>query len=96
MIFNVTWKNVIDAAIWKDLCKHRWYNPQSVQDLLRAMRNKKSHYHELDAEIQGILGDTPESFLDYFLSRFPSLFSETYFFARASRLLDERRFMSYK
>ncbi|KAG7250310.1 hypothetical protein CRUP_002036 [Coryphaenoides rupestris] len=61
-----------------DLRKFRTYKGNSVRDLLRAMRNKKHHYHELPKEVQDTLGEVPEGFVSYFTSRFPRLLLHTH------------------
>ncbi|KAK1802546.1 hypothetical protein P4O66_004201 [Electrophorus voltai] len=74
-------KEPTDSAIvvrleTSDLRKFRTYKGNSVRDLLRAMRNKKHHYHELPPEVQTALGEVPEGFVAYFTSRFPSLYTK--------------------
>ncbi|XP_035765949.1 serine/threonine-protein kinase/endoribonuclease IRE2-like [Neolamprologus brichardi] len=61
-----------------DLRRFRTYKGNSVRDLLRAMRNKKHHYHELPPEVQETLGELPEGFVGYFTSRFPRLLMHTH------------------
>uniref|UniRef100_A0A8C7Z4L0 non-specific serine/threonine protein kinase n=1 Tax=Oryzias sinensis TaxID=183150 RepID=A0A8C7Z4L0_9TELE len=60
------------------LRRFRTYKGNSVRDLLRAMRNKKHHYHELPPEVQETLGELPEGFVSYFTSRFPRLLMHTH------------------
>ncbi|XP_058425829.1 serine/threonine-protein kinase/endoribonuclease IRE2 isoform X2 [Diceros bicornis minor] len=61
-----------------DLRRFRTYKGTSVRDLLRAMRNKKHHYRELPVEVQQALGHVPDSFVQYFTSRFPRLLLHTH------------------
>ncbi|NWX91221.1 ERN1 endoribonuclease, partial [Nothoprocta pentlandii] len=61
-----------------DLRRFRTYKGGSVRDLLRAMRNKKHHYHELPAPVQEALGPLPDGFVRYFTSRFPLLLLHTH------------------
>ncbi|XP_053679518.1 serine/threonine-protein kinase/endoribonuclease IRE1 [Anopheles nili] len=72
------WSQYLDAEITNDLRKFRGYQGYSVRDLLRALRNKKHHYHELTAEMQRALGAIPHEFTRYWLSRFPRLLSHSY------------------
>jgi len=45
-----------------------------VRDLLRVVRNKRHHFHELSADVRTRLAlDLPAGFLAYFESRFPAL-----------------------
>ncbi|XP_051171210.1 serine/threonine-protein kinase/endoribonuclease IRE2 [Leptopilina boulardi] len=67
------WRSHIDVEVATDLRKYRSYRGESVRDLLRALRNKKHHYRELTPEAQSSLGEIPEKFTEYWLSRFPCL-----------------------
>ncbi|XP_053327152.1 serine/threonine-protein kinase/endoribonuclease IRE2 [Spea bombifrons] len=92
-IVRGNWRLHISVPLQTDLRKFRSYRGNSVRDLLRAMRNKKHHYHELPAEVQETLGTVPEDFVFYFTSRFPRLLLHTY---RALRqCAHERPFRSY-
>ncbi|XP_011630520.1 serine/threonine-protein kinase/endoribonuclease IRE1 isoform X1 [Pogonomyrmex barbatus] len=67
------WRLYIDLEVATDLRKYRSYRGESVRDLLRALRNKKHHYRELSPEAQESLGEIPNKFTEYWLSRFPCL-----------------------
>ncbi|CAK9817696.1 Serine/threonine-protein kinase/endoribonuclease ire-1 [Anthophora quadrimaculata] len=67
------WRLHIDVEVATDLRKYRSYRGESVRDLLRALRNKKHHYRELSSQAQESLGDIPDNFTHYWLSRFPCL-----------------------
>ncbi|XP_064552906.1 serine/threonine-protein kinase/endoribonuclease IRE1 [Drosophila montana] len=72
------WNMHLDALITDDLRKYRGYMGASVRDLLRALRNKKHHYHELTPEAQELLGCIPHEFTNYWVERFPQLISHAY------------------
>ncbi|XP_050078819.1 serine/threonine-protein kinase/endoribonuclease IRE1 [Anopheles maculipalpis] len=72
------WSKYLDAEITADLRKFRGYQGYSVRDLLRALRNKKHHYHELTPSMQRALGTIPHQFTQYWISRFPRLLSHSY------------------
>ncbi|XP_067316636.1 serine/threonine-protein kinase/endoribonuclease IRE2 [Anolis sagrei] len=72
------WRSHISLPLQTDLRKFRTYKGHSVRDLLRAMRNKKHHYHELPTEVQEALGHVPQGFVHYFTSRFPRLLLHTH------------------
>ncbi|XP_055641091.1 serine/threonine-protein kinase/endoribonuclease IRE1 [Toxorhynchites rutilus septentrionalis] len=72
------WSLHLDQGITNDLRKYRGYQGYSVRDLLRALRNKKHHYHELTPEVQRVLGSIPNDFTHYWIDRFPRLVSHTY------------------
>lgn len=72
------WNLHLDPMITDDLRKYRGYMGASVRDLLRALRNKKHHYHELTLEAQELLGCIPYEFTNYWVDRFPQLISHAY------------------
>lgn len=73
------WRQHISEELQNDLRKFRTYKGHSVRDLLRAMRNKKHHYRELNEDLRLSLGSIPDQFVRYFTSRFPYLLIHTYF-----------------
>ncbi|XP_064376059.1 serine/threonine-protein kinase/endoribonuclease IRE2 isoform X3 [Dromaius novaehollandiae] len=92
-VVRVNWRMHISLPLQTDLRRFRTYKGSSVRDLLRAMRNKKHHYHELPVDVQEALGSVPDGFVRYFTSRFPQLLLHTH---RAMRVCArERLFRSY-
>uniref|UniRef100_A0A8C7HVR1 non-specific serine/threonine protein kinase n=1 Tax=Oncorhynchus kisutch TaxID=8019 RepID=A0A8C7HVR1_ONCKI len=92
-VVRTNWRMHISVPLQTDLRKFRTYKGNSVRDLLRAMRNKKHHYHELPAEVQETLGEVPEGFVSYFTSRFPRLLLHTH--TALSSCSHERLFQPY-
>ncbi|XP_040002423.1 serine/threonine-protein kinase/endoribonuclease IRE1 isoform X4 [Xiphias gladius] len=78
VVVRINWRMHISVPLQTDLRRFRTYKGNSVRDLLRAMRNKKHHYHELPPEVQETLGELPEGFVSYFTSRFPRLLMHTH------------------
>jgi serine/threonine-protein kinase/endoribonuclease IRE1 len=78
------WSVVVDQLFWDDLSKFRKYFGNSVQDLLRAMRNKRHHFQELDPELKELLGESPETYLGYFERHFPKLLLQVYLILETS------------
>jgi len=72
------WRRHISMELQTDLKKFRSYKGNSVKDLLRALRNKRHHYRELDEDLQKSLGGIPDEFCRYFTSRFPRLLIHSY------------------
>lgn len=89
-----TWSRRLDTAVWEDLCAFRKYNGRSARDLLRAIRNKRNHFHELAPEIRRILGETPDKFVEYFRQRFPRLLIEAYRLVESTAIRNEHPFCS--
>ncbi|KAG7237104.1 hypothetical protein INR49_032854 [Caranx melampygus] len=92
-VVRTNWRMHISAPLQTDLRRFRTYKGNSVRDLLRAMRNKKHHYHELPPEVQETLGELPEGFVGYFTSRFPRLLMHTH--AALHICAHERLFQPY-
>ncbi|XP_068607073.1 serine/threonine-protein kinase/endoribonuclease IRE1 [Brachionichthys hirsutus] len=92
-VVRANWRMHISGPLQTDLRRFRTYKGNSVRDLLRAMRNKKHHYHELPHEVQETLGELPEGFVGYFTSRFPRLLMHTH--AALSVCSQERLFHPY-
>ncbi|NXX12281.1 ERN1 endoribonuclease, partial [Podargus strigoides] len=77
-VVRTNWRMHISLPLQMDLRKFRTYKGGSVRDLLRAMRNKKHHYHELPPDVRLALGSVPDGFVQYFTSRFPRLLLHTH------------------
>eukprot|EP01105_Mastigella_eilhardi_P025885 TRINITY_DN71_c1_g4_i2.p1 TRINITY_DN71_c1_g4~~TRINITY_DN71_c1_g4_i2.p1 ORF type:complete len:575 (-),score=124.35 TRINITY_DN71_c1_g4_i2:19-1743(-) len=88
------WNLRLDPVLVADLGHHRKYNYDSRRDLLRVVRNKASHYYDLDAGVQAALGPLPDGFLTYFTARFPRLVMHTYALI-AKHCAGERVFQTY-
>jgi len=67
------WDKRLDAVVMVDMSKYRKYDTTSVRDLLRVVRNKRHHFHELGEAAKGLLGPVPTGFVSYFEDRFPEL-----------------------
>ncbi|KAM4632624.1 serine/threonine-protein kinase/endoribonuclease IRE2 [Discoglossus pictus] len=92
-VVRVNWRLHISVPLQTDLRKFRSYRGNSMRDLLRAMRNKKHHYHELPSDVQETLGSIPDEFVSYFTSRFPHLLLHT--LRALEQCAHERPFHSY-
>ncbi|PWZ03630.1 hypothetical protein BCV70DRAFT_154574 [Testicularia cyperi] len=77
-VLGTDWHRRCDKMFLDNLGKFRKYDPSSVQDLLRAMRNKKHHYQDLPPSLKKVLGPLPDGYLGYFTRRFPELFLHVY------------------
>ncbi|RVE44453.1 hypothetical protein evm_010857 [Chilo suppressalis] len=67
------WRAHVCSAVAGDLRARRTYRGDRAAHLLRAIRNKKHHYRELEAEVRDKLGKLPDGFVTYWLRRFPLL-----------------------
>jgi serine/threonine-protein kinase/endoribonuclease IRE1 len=82
------WPRQLDVCLVAELKKYRKYDPMLFTDLLRFIRNKKNHYRELNPEIKQLLGSTNESFMNYFLEKFPRLMIAVDEFVRSKLIAD--------
>ncbi|CAN8099728.1 unnamed protein product [Discula destructiva] len=57
----------------ESLGKQRKYTGSRLLDLLRALRNKRNHYHDMSDTLQKKVGSLPDGYLFYWTSRFPRL-----------------------
>lgn len=80
------WHVHCHPALLADLSARKHYDHASAADLLRVVRNKAAHYHDLPPPLRAVLGPCPDGLLAYFDRRFPSLFICTYeYFRHACR-----------
>ncbi|KAH0831148.1 hypothetical protein J3R83DRAFT_13720 [Lanmaoa asiatica] len=89
------WHARLDKVFIENLGKFRKYDGKSVQDLLRALRNKKHHYQDLPDHVKRTLGPMPEGFLSYFTKRFPRLFMHVHGVISDTHLHTESMFRAY-
>ncbi|KAG1737524.1 uncharacterized protein EDB91DRAFT_1055143 [Suillus paluster] len=89
------WHARLDKVFIENLGKYRKYDGKSVQDLLRALRNKKHHYQDLPDHVKRHLGPIPEGFLGYFTRRFPRLFMHVHSVVSNTPLCHESMFRTY-
>ena len=67
------WDKKIDSVLLEDMKKYRKYDTTSVRDLLRVIRNKRHHFHELTETAKVLMTPIPTGFVNYFESKFPNL-----------------------
>uniref|UniRef100_A0A7S0VF09 KEN domain-containing protein n=1 Tax=Hemiselmis tepida TaxID=464990 RepID=A0A7S0VF09_9CRYP len=77
-VFGASWEPLIERELLEDLGARRKYDYGQLCHLLRAIRNKKSHYYDLGEGVRELLGPMPEGYLSYWASRFPHLLMEAH------------------
>jgi serine/threonine-protein kinase/endoribonuclease IRE1 len=77
-VIGLDWRTRVDRALINDMGRRRGYDGKSIRDLLRAMRNKRHHYHDLSDELKQLIGEPPAGYIAYFTKRFPRLFIHVY------------------
>lgn len=88
------WGALVDPQLVANLGRYRRYDYTSLRDLLRVVRNKRSHFREMPSDLQAMLGPLPSGFLRYFASRFPGLLTAVYVFG-LRHLRDEPSLSQY-
>lgn len=58
-----SWDVRLDPELTEDAGRYRKYDYSSVRDLLRVVRNKRHHFHELPERLQGLMSPLPGGFL---------------------------------
>jgi serine/threonine-protein kinase/endoribonuclease IRE1 len=85
----------LDRAFIASLGKQRKYTGDRMLDLLRALRNKKNHYEDMDDTVKAKVGPLPAGYLRYWTSRFPKLLMGCYLAVGQCGLGGEPRFKPY-
>ena len=76
------WNMKVDQDLLLHLSKYRSYDPSSVRDCLRMIRNKHHHFDEIPIELRQRMFHGSESLQGYFESKFPRLVQHCYAFCR--------------
>ncbi|KAE8871838.1 hypothetical protein PTNB73_03297 [Pyrenophora teres f. teres] len=85
----------LDQAFINSLGKQRKYTGDKMLDLLRALRNKKNHYEDMEDAVKAKVGPLPGGYLRYWTVKFPQLLMSCYEAVLACDLEREPRFRKY-
>lgn len=72
-VVGISWDTDLDPELVSNVQRFRTYDPSSVRDLLRLIRNKHHHFDELPPELKDSLESKTEGLMVYFEKLFPSL-----------------------
>jgi serine/threonine protein kinase len=72
-VVGIAWDRDLDDDLTNNVQRFRTYDPSSVRDLLRLIRNKHHHFDELPAAMKEKIGSSTEGMIAYFRTRFPGL-----------------------
>ncbi|KAJ1327405.1 serine/threonine-protein kinase/endoribonuclease IRE1 [Microdochium nivale] len=64
---------VLPREFVDSLGKQRKYTGTRMLDLLRALRNKRFHYGDMNDNLKRMVGGLPEGYLNFWSTRFPNL-----------------------
>jgi serine/threonine-protein kinase/endoribonuclease IRE1 len=70
-VVGTSWDQVLDPDLIQNVQRFRTYDPSSVRDLLRLIRNKYHHFDELPDVFKASIGGRTEGLLGYIESKFP-------------------------
>ncbi|KAK7184115.1 hypothetical protein DPSP01_001246 [Paraphaeosphaeria sporulosa] len=85
----------LDNSFIASLGKQRKYTGDKMLDLLRALRNKKNHYEDMDDSVKAKVGPLPHGYLQYWTSKFPKLLMSCFDCVVECGLQGEPRFKPY-
>ena len=77
-VVGTAWDITLDDSLVSNVQRFRTYDPSSVRDLLRLIRNKHHHYDELPETLKAKMGSNTSGLLRYFESLFPKLLIHCY------------------
>jgi serine/threonine-protein kinase/endoribonuclease IRE1 len=78
LVVGTAWDLVLEESLLNNVQRFRTYDPSSVRDLLRLIRNKHHHYDELPDCLKAKIGSSTAGLLRYFESKFPFLLMHCY------------------
>lgn len=96
-IINGNWISSLDYAVQAAL-PHRnriSYDGTSIENLIRALRNKKNHYDDMSTEAKRVLGSIPDGYVAYWTGMFPKLLLHVYLKFYESGLCRESNFAQF-
>lgn len=70
-VVGTAWDSQIDNDLVVNVQRFRSYDPSSIRDLLRLLRNKHHHYDELSKQLKSRIGTKTSGMMRYFEHRFP-------------------------
>jgi len=94
-IVGTAWDTKLHPGLFNNVSKFRSYDPSSVRDCLRLVRNKSHHFDELSNEVKDNIASNKEELLNYFESIFPFLLMHCYHTCREHLNLDDTLVTKY-
>ncbi|KAL7490125.1 hypothetical protein ACHAW6_015851, partial [Cyclotella cf. meneghiniana] len=95
-VFGTSWEKKVDPELIIASLNRRTYDPASVRDCLRMIRNKHHHYDELPAHLKSRIGSNTDGFSRYISRRFPRLVIHCYHFCIANLNAGDSLALDYK
>lgn len=95
-VFGTSWVKHVDQGLIIASLNRRTYDPASVRDFLRMIRNKHHHWDELSQELKDRVGMNTDGFSRYVSKKFPYLITHCYHFCIANMSADDQFAADYK
>jgi len=95
-IFGTSWEKQLDPELIHQSVSRRTYDPSSVRDLLRMVRNKHHHYDELSATLKSRIGSSTDGLSKYIRTCFPRLMMHCYHFCISNLAPDDSLACDYE
>lgn len=94
-VVGTSWDERLDEPLISNMQRFRTYDPSSVRDLLRLVRNKHHHYDELPQDFRASMGQCQDSLVEYFERKFPRLLMHCWDCCRAALSDDDPLMRKY-
>jgi serine/threonine-protein kinase/endoribonuclease IRE1 len=94
-VVGTAWDRSLDDDLINNVQRFRTYDPSSVRDLLRLVRNKHHHFDELPISLKASFGFKSEGLMTYFEKKFPKLVIHCYHVCQALYSSDDPLLVKY-
>jgi serine/threonine-protein kinase/endoribonuclease IRE1 len=95
-VFGTSWEKKLDPELMDASLSRRTYDPSSVRDILRMIRNKHHHYDELPSSLKSRIGSSTDGLSRYITKQFPRLLMHCYNFCVCNLKPDDSLSIDYK
>ncbi len=95
-VFGTSWEKKLDPELMDASLSRRTYDPSSVRDILRMIRNKHHHYDELPSSLKSRIGSSTDGLSRYIAKQFPRLLMHCYNFCVFNLTPDDPLSVDYK
>ena len=94
-VVGTSWDRDLDDDLLSNVQRFRSYDPSSVRDLLRLIRNKHHHFDELPVALRRAIASESGGLLRYFEQRFPNLLIHCYRVCKGTLARDDPLAVKY-
>lgn len=94
-VVGTAWDSTLDSELVNNVQRFRTYDPSSIRDLLRLIRNKHHHFDELPERLRLEMGSNTDGLMNYFDRKFPKLLAHCFNICRSLFPLNDSFAMKY-